>query len=95
MALKRTVFLFSFFTLLLLLACNDGKDKTPATPPNTDSIDTAGASEIRELPHVKMEPVEYEDGIKTFNSVMAVDSANPGKKPIVLIIPEWWGLRII
>lgn len=92
MALKRTVFLFSFFTLLLLLACNDGKDKTPATPPNTDSIDTAGASEIRELPHVKMEPVEYEDGIKTFNSVMAVDSANPGKKPIVLIIPEWWGV---
>lgn len=91
MILKQIASLFSVCGFFMLLSCNGGADKT-APEAETDSAGTNNVAVVRELPHVKTEPVEYEDGIKTFNSVMAYDSANAGKKPIVLIIPEWWGV---
>ncbi|MBO9619310.1 MAG: dienelactone hydrolase family protein [Niabella sp.] len=92
MYLKRISFSFLSFVFLFLVSCNGGKDKAAPPVSNVDSADTSGTVAVRELPHVKIEPVEYEDGIKTFNSIAAFDTANPGKKPIVLIIPEWWGV---
>lgn len=92
MYLKRISFPLLSFVFLLLISCNGGKDKAAPASSGPDSSDIAGAVTVRELPHVKTEPVIYEDGIKTFNSIAAYDTANPGKKPIVLIIPEWWGV---
>ncbi|MGJ7033813.1 dienelactone hydrolase family protein [Niabella hirudinis] len=91
MIAKQISYFFSACMFLLLMSCNDGTDKTPAAGADADSIVT-NTGIVRELPHVKTEPVEFEDGIKTFTSIMAYDSANAGKKPIVLIVPEWWGV---
>lgn len=92
MILKQIASLFSAGALFFLIACNGGSDKTPDAEADKDTASTGNTAVVRELPHVKTEPVEYEDGIKSFNSIMAYDSANAGKKPIVLIIPEWWGV---
>ncbi|MBZ4187403.1 dienelactone hydrolase family protein [Niabella beijingensis] len=92
MTVKQISSIFPAVALLILVSCNSGADKTPAAGTDTDSAATTNGAVVRELPHVKTEPVEYEDGIKTFNSIAAFDSANAGKKPIVLIIPEWWGV---
>lgn len=92
MIVKQISYFFSACVFLLFVSCNGGTDKAPAAGTEADSAATTNGAVVRELPHVKTEPVEYEDGIKTFNSIMAYDSANAGKKPIVLIIPEWWGV---
>ncbi len=41
---------------------------------------------------VKTEPFSYEvDGV-TFQGVYSVDESIPGKRPVVLVVHEWWGL---
>lgn len=91
MALKRIGTILTFSLIISLFSCNE-TDTTKKPAPDVDTI-TQPEIAAREIPHVKTAPVEYEDGVKTFNSMMAYDSANPGKKPIVLIIPEWWGVN--
>jgi dienelactone hydrolase len=42
---------------------------------------------------VKTETVSYKVGTKTFKGFLAWDDAFSGKRPGVLIFPEWWGLN--
>ena len=42
---------------------------------------------------VKTEIVPYKVGDKTFKGYMAWDDAVTGKRPGVLVFPEWWGLN--
>jgi dienelactone hydrolase len=42
---------------------------------------------------VKTEIVSYKVGNKTFKSFLAWDDAVKGKRPGVLVFPEWWGVN--
>ena len=42
---------------------------------------------------VKTETVEYKNGDQTLRGVVAYDDAVTGKRPGVLVAPEWWGLN--
>ena len=42
---------------------------------------------------VKTETVEYKDGDATLKGFLAYDDAVTGKRPGVLVIPEWWGVN--
>ncbi len=42
---------------------------------------------------VKTAIVPYKVGDKTFKGYMAWDDAVAGKRPGVLVFPEWWGLN--
>src|SRR5215472_4256107 len=42
---------------------------------------------------VKTEVVPYKVGDKTFKGYLAWDDAIQGKRPGVLVFPEWWGLN--
>jgi dienelactone hydrolase len=42
---------------------------------------------------VKSETVTYKVGDKTFKGYLAWDDALSGKRPGVLVFPEWWGLN--
>src|SRR5579859_3152515 len=41
---------------------------------------------------IKMENVEYKIGDTTFKSVVVYDDAASGKRPGIVVYPEWWGL---
>lgn len=43
-------------------------------------------------PLIKEESVVYTDGKDTLNGFIAYDESFTGKRPAVLIVPEWWGL---
>jgi dienelactone hydrolase len=42
---------------------------------------------------VKTETVTYKVGDTMFKSYLAWDDAKPGKRPGVVVFPEWWGLN--
>jgi dienelactone hydrolase len=82
-------FLFVTFTLLIFTSCSDnGANNTQtATGSQTAStMDTAHAAAIRE------EPVTYTADGQTMNGYVAYDEKQTGKRPVVLVVHEWWGL---
>jgi dienelactone hydrolase len=69
-------------------ACGDNTGSTAAnqqTSGNTAATTTAA-------PAVKEEAVSYTAGGGTMNSFVAYDEARQGRRPVVLVLPEWWGL---
>ena len=42
---------------------------------------------------IKTQTVEYKDGDVTLKGYLAYDDAVAGKRPGVLVVPEWWGLN--
>ena len=44
-------------------------------------------------PKIKEEAVTYMADGKTFNGFIAYDENKSGKRPAILVIPEWWGLN--
>jgi len=65
-------------------ACNN----SAKTPEAGTSVDTVKKVTIA----IKAEPVDYSDGSVTMKGFVAYDSASAEKRPVVLIVPEWWGI---
>src|SRR5947208_6459156 len=42
---------------------------------------------------IKTQTVEYKDGDTTLKGFLAYDDAAKGKRPGVVVVPEWWGLN--
>lgn len=42
---------------------------------------------------IKEENITYSSGGTTFKGFVAYDEARKGKRPAVLVVPEWWGLN--
>lgn len=74
------------FLFVMLLSCNN-ESTTPATAENsTDSAMKKTTASIKE------EPVNFSVNGITSKSYVAYDENVQGKRPVVLIVPEWWGL---
>jgi dienelactone hydrolase len=71
----------------LLVACNN---PTPGktSENNTDSITTKV-----DKADVEEQVVEYAVGGTTFKGYVAYDGKKLGKRPVILVLPEWWGLN--
>jgi dienelactone hydrolase len=41
---------------------------------------------------IKEEPVTYQDGSTTMKGFVVYDDAIPGKRPGIVMVPEWWGI---
>jgi dienelactone hydrolase len=75
----KRISLCSFFALAILFsACKNGKDKK---------------EETMKEPKLKEETVSYELDSVTRNNYLAYDDNIEGKRPVVLVFPEWWGLN--
>lgn len=74
---------------LALFACNNGStNKTEAdTEAKKDSSTTAATTAS-----IKEEPVTYSANGTTLKGYVAYDEKKAGKRPVVLVVPEWWGL---
>ncbi|RYY90623.1 MAG: dienelactone hydrolase family protein [Chitinophagaceae bacterium] len=66
----------------LLASCGSetGKPSTDAVAPSTSTV------AIRE------EAVQFNDGDLQLNSYVYSDSAGSGRRPAIVVVPEWWGL---
>ena len=66
--------------VLLLISCANNSSKSPA------NMETEKIS-------VKSETVSYTLDSLTMNGFVAYNEASDAKRPVVLIVPEWWGLN--
>ncbi len=66
-----------FFLSLLMAACN-----------NEDSSEEP----IEKKPGIKTETVSYGSDTAMMNGFVAYDSGSTDKRPVVMIVHEWWGL---
>jgi dienelactone hydrolase len=73
------VVVISFFT-----ACNNETSTTQTT--------TANDSAAKE-PKWKEENITYNGDSATLDGYIVYDENNGGKRPAVLVVPEWWGLN--
>ncbi len=71
--------------LFTLSSCNTGNEKKESTVV-TDSTTKLPAM-------IKEEAVTYSADTVTMNGFVAYDAANTAKKPVILIVHEWWGLN--
>ncbi len=42
---------------------------------------------------IKTETIEYKDGDATLKGFIAYDDAVQGKRPAIVVVPEWWGVN--
>lgn len=80
----KTNKLFSFafaLSLLALTACNNEAGKG-----DTTTNDTASTA-----PSIKEENVSYSADTAALNGFVAYDQNSTAKRPVVLIVHEWWG----
>jgi dienelactone hydrolase len=75
---KLSYFLFAAFTFSLT-ACHDGDNAAP------DSAKPAMG--------IKEDTINYTSGGVTMKGFIAYDSNNTDKRPVVLVVHEWWGLN--
>jgi dienelactone hydrolase len=83
----------SFFIMLMattLFACNS---QTTKTETETTSADSSIASHQNDSAMIKEEAVTYKDDTATLNGYIAYNENQQGIRPIVLVVPEWWGLN--
>lgn len=83
--MKQTIFAFAG-TLALFCSCNNENTATTSES-KTDSTVTAAHT-----PAVKEEMIDINADGTVMKSFVAYDSAITNKRPIVLIVPEWWGM---
>jgi dienelactone hydrolase len=74
---------------VISISCNNaGKDTTESA----DSTGATAKSANEEMANIKEEPVTYSADTVTMNGYITYDSKIEGKLPVVLVVPEWWGL---
>ena len=77
---KICFFSATIFYAMSITSC--GNSSTPSLT-KTDSAKSY---------NIKEEPVTYKSDTTTSNGYITYDANKEGKRPVVLIIPEWWGL---
>jgi dienelactone hydrolase len=70
-----------------VLSCNNEADTGKQ---NGDTTDVAGADTAMQI---KEEAVSITTDTVTLNSYVAYDATATARRPIVLVVPEWWGLN--
>ena len=73
---------------LLFTACNNESENIETSGEMKDSTESDMVSEAK----IKEEAVTYTSGGNTYNGYVAFDSTSNEKRPIVLVVHEWWGL---
>jgi dienelactone hydrolase len=84
--LTRQPFIFALFSLILFSSCDNQTAKS--TSKTTDSSSNSAKKDIA----VKEEAVTYLANGTTLKGYIAYDENKAGRRPVVLVVPEWWGL---
>ena len=76
------------FTGTMLASCGNNPNTTQTSETKTTS-DTA----LEAPGNIKEDAVTYADGATQLKSFVYINENKQGKRPIVLVLPEWWGLN--
>ncbi len=89
MKLLKPTFAFLLTGALALFSCNNeaGTNEKKAEEKMSNTTPAAAGSAA-----IKEEAVTYSSGGATLKGFVAYDSTKQNKRPIVLVVPEWWGL---
>ena len=84
----KPIFLLSCCFLLVFFSCNNqSENKSEAsTETKMDSSKMPTSNTIKE------EAVTYSAGSTNLKGYVAYDENKRGKRPVVLVVPEWWGM---
>jgi len=83
--------LVSIAVIILSSACNSQSSSTSNTDSTGTSVDST-MKETAEASSLKEENVTYTDNGVTMDGYVVYDGNKEGKRPAVLVVPEWWGL---
>lgn len=93
------MFLMRRFSTLLMMSAimgsfasfgNNQSGNTTGANDSADKLSVTAAGPVATA--IKEEAVSYTSGGTTMNSYVVYDSARQGTRPIILVLPEWWGL---
>lgn len=79
--------------LVFLIVASSCGDQPAADTQATAPVDTMPATEVVINADVKEDSVTYKDGSTTLKGYIAYNANDTGKRPAILVIPEWWGLN--
>lgn len=86
--MKKLLNISIFVAACVLAACNETSDKQEGSSDTTIvESDTTAPSGLVE------ETVDIPSDTSTLHCFVAFDASKQGKKPVVLVVPEWWGLN--
>ena len=80
--MKKTYLIAGLALSLAILSCNNSSNNQQTK----DSDSTA-------IVNIQEEVVSYTNGDATYKGWIACNAADSGKRPAVLVVPEWWGLN--
>ena len=78
-------------TLVFFPACNNQSSSSSTTDTTGSSTDST-MKETAKAPSLKEENVTYSDNGITMDGYVVYDANKEGKRPAILVVPEWWGL---
>ena len=81
--MKQVFGILSALVVVSVFSCNNPRR------PEDEPIESPGAEPARSI---KTDSIVYNDDTVKLIGYMAVDTATTDKRPIVIIVPEWWGL---
>jgi len=84
--MKKIVYFFFIACSIVFTSCNNNTDSNTAANDSTEKKDSMNSASIKE------DAVEYSVDTVKMNGYVAYDANVEGKRPVVLVVPEWWGL---
>jgi dienelactone hydrolase len=88
--MKLTSFKTILFASICIALASCGNQQTSST--TTDSAQTAAVDSTNSTPSIKTDSVIYTSNGKQSKGYIAYDENKKGKLPVVVVIPEWWGV---
>ncbi|HET6999828.1 MAG TPA: dienelactone hydrolase family protein [Puia sp.] len=88
--MKMTSFKTILFAGLGLAIVSCGNQQTNT---NTDTARATAADTTSSVPSIKTDSVLYSSNGKQSKGYIAYDENKKGKLPVVVVIPEWWGVN--
>ena len=84
--MKKIVYFFFVACSIVFISCNNNTDSKTSANDSTEKKDSMNSASIKE------DAVEYSADTVKMNGYVAYDANVEGKRPVVLVVPEWWGL---
>ena len=85
----KIMFALTLGLSISMLSCNSN---TGNAGKETEQSKDTMQSQLSDSANIKEEAVDYNSNGTALKGYVAYDASKQGKRPIVLVVPEWWGL---